>query len=192
MNRNKFIIISVGIAALFFYALCWFSDQPTDYLWYIGIALPWLSLIIGILISFALDKEVAWVYSYLLSSLIFTAYVSYIHMNIISQSPYLATSICFIAYSYLSRLNSSATKNEIKTNDLSARNETQTYQIKSFHAELKEIKNKTSKIIKEQEKYNEEFDEVILLARNKVLSNFCKELLNDLEDYEKMNKDLYE
>lgn len=44
MNATK----TVGIIAVIFYILCWFADQPTRTLYYIGIALPWLSLILSI------------------------------------------------------------------------------------------------------------------------------------------------
>lgn len=68
--------LSVLIIVLFCYLLCWLTDQPTKALWYIGVALPWLSVFAAIPISFLTDIEEKdnwkiWCYLYALATLLY-------------------------------------------------------------------------------------------------------------------------
>ena len=64
------------IPALVLYILTWFMPQPTKTLWYIGVALPWLSVFAAIPISFLTDIEEKdnwkiWCYLYALATLLY-------------------------------------------------------------------------------------------------------------------------
>lgn len=98
-NLIKFL----ALAALFFYVLCWFTHQPTKLLWYIGIGLPWLSLILSIAVHFFVtsDKDhtgTYWAYTYAIATTAYVVAVSMLSGSIYHQLPHLAACVCFIAY----------------------------------------------------------------------------------------------
>ena len=98
-NLIKFL----ALAALFFYVLCWFTHQPTKLLWYIGIGLPWLSLILSIAVHFFVtsDKDhtgTYWAYTYVIATIAYVVAVSLLSGSIYHQLPHLAACVCFIAY----------------------------------------------------------------------------------------------
>ena len=93
----------VGFSALFFYVLCWFSHQQTDVLHYIGIALPWLSLLTGIAVHLFINSKedntgTYWAYSYIILTVAYVVAVSLMSGSIWHQVPHLATCVTFIAY----------------------------------------------------------------------------------------------
>lgn len=99
MNKIKF----VAIAALFFYALCWFVDSPSKTVRYLGMALPWLSLFLSIPIAYLCKVKddnyfSAWGYVYAVSTLIYIIVVSFMSGSIWQQLPHLAACVSFIAY----------------------------------------------------------------------------------------------
>ena len=106
MNATKVI----GIIAVIFYALCWFADQPTKSIWYLGIALPWLSLILSIPVGFLCkvrdDKYFyLWGCLYAAATVIYVVAVSLMTGSIWQQLSYLAACSCFIAYFSLEAAN---------------------------------------------------------------------------------------
>ena len=99
----------VGFSALIFYVLCWFSHQQTDVLHYIGISLPWLSLLAGIAVHiFTKTKEdntgTYWAYSYIILTVAYVVAVSLMSGSIWHQVPHMATCVTFLAYFALERL----------------------------------------------------------------------------------------
>lgn len=181
----------LAIAALLFYALCWFAHQPSELLWYVGVGLPWLSLLIGLPLSFALGKKISWAYCYVTTTLFYVIFVSFKTFNLYMQIPYLATCVTFIASTYFDRLQNKYDEENSKATTLKEKCTTQSYHIKALKSELTEVKKKLTKIVTEQSSYDDDTDEVILLSRSRVLFKFCKDLLTDICEYEKMNKDLY-
>lgn len=135
--------IITGVSALLFYALCWFTHQPTQWMWALGIAMPWLSLVAGILVSFATSKEASWKYCYLLSTIIYVVFVSVKKMDFLSQVPYMASCICFIACSALSTMSKRLKTSEDETKHLKERKETLSRQVQSLKAELASTKGET-------------------------------------------------
>lgn len=106
MNATK----TVGIIAVIFYILCWFADQPTRTLYYIGIALPWLSLILsiptGILCKVRDDKYFyLWGCLYAAATVIYAVIVSLMTGSIWQQLPHMAACACLIAYFSLEAAN---------------------------------------------------------------------------------------
>lgn len=98
-NLIKFL----ALAALFFYVLCWFTHQPTKLLWYIGIGLPWLSLILSIPIAYICKVKdnnyfSASGYVYAIATTAYVVAVSLLSGSIYHQLPHLAACVCFIAY----------------------------------------------------------------------------------------------
>lgn len=97
------VIKFFAFISLFFYVMCWFTDQPTETLYYIGISLPWLSLILSILVGFICDIKnekyfAAWGYIYAITTIIYVIVVSIMSGSIWHQLPHLAACACFIAY----------------------------------------------------------------------------------------------
>ena len=98
-NLIKFL----ALAALFFYVLCWFTHQPTKLLWYIGMGLPWLSLIMSIPIAYLCKvKDNNYFntsgYAYVIATIAYVVAVSMLSGSICHQLPHLAACVCFIAY----------------------------------------------------------------------------------------------
>ena len=98
-NLIKFL----ALAALFFYVLCWFTHQPTKLLWYIGIGLPWLSLILSIAVHFFVTSGkdhtgTYWAYTYAIATIAYVVIVSMLSGSIYHQLPHLAACVCFISY----------------------------------------------------------------------------------------------
>ena len=99
----KLIIKILAIVSLFLYALCWFTNQPTPTLHYIGIALPWLSLFISIPVSYLCkvnDKKhfAVYGYTYAISTFLYFIVLYVISGSVWHQLPHLAACICFIGY----------------------------------------------------------------------------------------------
>ena len=104
------VIRFIGITSVLFYILCWFTDQPTKELHYVGIALPWLSLILSILIGFACKIKnnqyfASWGYVYAIATFIYVVAVSFMSGSILPQLPHLAACVTFIAYFSLEASN---------------------------------------------------------------------------------------
>ncbi len=100
----------LAFTALFFYALCWFSDAPTKSIHDIGVSLPWLSLILSIPIAYICKVRddnyfSAWGYVYAITTVIYVVVVSLMSGSIWHQLPHLAACICFIAYFTLEHQN---------------------------------------------------------------------------------------
>lgn len=98
------------VLSVLFYVLCWFSTQPTKLLHYIGIALPWLSLLLSIVVGFSINIKnekyiVEWGYVYALATILYVIAVSIISGSVWHQLPHLATCACLIAYFTLEKLN---------------------------------------------------------------------------------------
>ena len=99
----KNVIKLLAIASVLFYILCWFVDQPKMVLHNLGIALPWLSLILSIPIAYlckAKDNNYfsVWGYVYAVFTVIYVVVVSIMSGSIWQQLPHLAACVCFIAY----------------------------------------------------------------------------------------------
>lgn len=191
MQPVKFLVFS----ALFFYALCWFIDQPTELLWYAGISLPWASLIIAVFPGILFNKNDAttnWGYCYAASTIAFVIFASIKSMQFLQQVPYLASCVSFIACTALSNITTKNQENEETLHNLKEKCKLQFYRLSSLTKERRSIIEKTNKIIKDQEEYNDEIDEIILLARNKVMFGFLKKLSNELTEDEKTDRDLYD
>lgn len=99
----------LAFSALFFYALCWFTHQQTGLLHYLGIALPWLSLLTGIAVHLFINTKedntgTYWAYSYVIMTVAYVVTVSLMSGSIFHQVPHLATCVTFIAYFALERL----------------------------------------------------------------------------------------
>lgn len=102
------LIKFLAFSALLFYVLCWFSDQQNKTLWYLGIALPWLSLILSIPIHlFVKSKEdntgTYWAYTYITITIIYVVVLALMTGSIWHQVPHLATCVTFLAYFALER-----------------------------------------------------------------------------------------
>lgn len=190
------IIKFLSFSALFFYVLCWFSDQQSKTLWYLGIALPWLSLIMSIFIYLFVKSEkdntgTYWAYTYITITIIYVVVLAIISGNIWHQVPHIAACTTFIASVCFERLQNKYEEENKKATILKEKCNTQSYHIKSLQAEQTEVKKRLSDIVSEQSKYDDYTDEVIVLARSKVMSKFCRELLKDISEYQKMDKELY-
>lgn len=108
---NKFL----GISAIIFYILCWFTHQPTSTLHGLGISLPWLSLIISIPVAYLCkmkDNEYfkAWGWMYALFTLLYITVMSLMSGSVINQLPHLGACVCFIAYFTLERRTKDPTR----------------------------------------------------------------------------------
>jgi len=104
------VIKFTGIASVLFYILCWFTDQPTKTLHYIGIALPWLSLALSVPVAYLCKVRSAeyfsvWGYVYAITTVIYVVIVSVMSGSLLPQLPHLAACVCFIAYFALEAAN---------------------------------------------------------------------------------------
>lgn len=107
MNKTT---IGIVLAALIFYALCWFADAPTKSIRNLGIALPWLSLALSIPIGYVCKVKdgqysTTWGYVYAAATIIYVIAVSLISGTLLPQLPHLAACVCFIAYFSLEAAN---------------------------------------------------------------------------------------
>lgn len=105
-NTIKFL----AFASVFFYILCWFTDQPTKELHYVGIGLPWLSLILSILIGYLCKVKdghyfTSWGYVYAVATVVYVVGVSVMSGSVLPQLPHLAACVTFIAYFSLEAAN---------------------------------------------------------------------------------------
>lgn len=105
MNHSVKVI---ALSALFFYALCWFTHQQTGALHYLGIALPWLSLLLSIPIAYFCKAKdgnyfTTWGYVYATATVLYVVAVSLMSGSIWHQLPHLAACALFIAYFSLER-----------------------------------------------------------------------------------------
>lgn len=80
------------------YIFCWLTDQPTKALWYIGVALPWLSVFAAIPISILTDIEEKdnwkiWCYLYALATLLYIIVVPSVGGRILNVLPHLGCCI---------------------------------------------------------------------------------------------------
>ena len=101
-----------GITAVIFYVLCWFTIQPTILLYYIGIALPWLSLLISIPIAYLCKVRddgyfLTWGYVYAAVTLIYVIAASLMAGSLWQQLPYAAACSSIISYFALEAANKS-------------------------------------------------------------------------------------
>ena len=83
------------------YIFCWLTDQPTKALWYIGVALPWLSVFAAIPISILTDIEEKdnwkiWCYLYALATLLYIIVVPSVGGRILNVLPHLGCCISAI------------------------------------------------------------------------------------------------
>ena len=93
----------LALAALFFYALCWFTHQPTEFIHYVGVSLPWLSILFSIPIhlivkSKADNSGTYWAYTYIIMTIIYVVSISLTSGKWLQQVPHLATCVTFVAY----------------------------------------------------------------------------------------------
>ena len=93
----------LGIAAIFFYVVSWFSYQDTGCLWGFGIALPWLSLIASIPINLLRKTEedssgLHWAFTYIIITILFAVVGTIITGSINEQIPHLAACVCLVSY----------------------------------------------------------------------------------------------
>jgi peptidoglycan/LPS O-acetylase OafA/YrhL len=91
MKVDRFI----GLAAIYFYVLCWFVEQPEKWIWYIGVGLPWLSLIATIIIYFLFrpnvkDEDKFWGTVYVVMCIVYITATSIMTGDVMHQTPYLA------------------------------------------------------------------------------------------------------
>lgn len=99
-----------GIAAVAFYILCWLNGEENNIIWYLGIALPWLSLIVSVPVMFIAGtknhkegKVMAITYALFTAAYVLT--VSFMRHSIVSQLPHAACCVCLIVYFVVSRKN---------------------------------------------------------------------------------------
>ncbi len=184
----------LGAAALFFYFLCWFVDQPTKNIWYAGIALPWLSVIVCVPFMFIFendDNNRVWKYCYSVTTVFYVLFVCFKTMDFLSQIPYVACCICLISYVEFKHIYKEYKTVYSNQCELKEKHELLAYQTRAVKAELSSIKKKTAEMALEQGKFDDETDQVILIARNKLMSKFIRELSDDLQTYEQMDNELY-
>lgn len=93
----------LALAAVFFYILCWFTHQPTEMIHYLGVSLPWLSLLCSIPIHLIVKSKTDnsgtyWAYTYIITTIVYAVIVSLMSGSIFQQVPHLATCVTFVAY----------------------------------------------------------------------------------------------
>lgn len=111
MVGNKISIKEIDVierlscfAAFFFYAISWTVNDYGKVAWYIGISLPWLSLLIGLLVSFLrdmvynieIDSISGWGYFYFIISIVYFVFMSIYTSSVLPFIPHLSACLCFI------------------------------------------------------------------------------------------------
>lgn len=96
------VIKLTAFASVMFYVMCWFTEQPTKTLHNLGIALPWLSLILSIPIAYLCKVKddnyfSASGYVYAAATVIYVLVVSLMSGSIWQQLPHLAACVCLIS-----------------------------------------------------------------------------------------------
>lgn len=96
------------ISALLFYVLCWLTDQPTKLLWWLGVALPWLSIFLAIPITVLghieeKDNWKIWCYVYIVTTLIYIVVVQAIGGLFLQILPHLLCCASGVAYMVLNK-----------------------------------------------------------------------------------------
>lgn len=99
----KKLVKLLALISVFFYVLCWFTHQPTKLAYNVGLALPWASLFLSVLIGLIWDIKnkdyfTAWGYIYAAVTVIYVVAVSIMAGSIWHQLPHLCACICFISY----------------------------------------------------------------------------------------------
>lgn len=113
MEKEKVLISRFLLClALFFYAVSWFVDEYGKAAWYIGIGLPWLSLIFCIAITlvcefvFKIDSafdKIGWGFFYAICSLVYLIVMLIVAKTVLPFVPHLAACGCFIADIYIEK-----------------------------------------------------------------------------------------
>lgn len=158
VNITKFL----SIAALFFYVLCWFTHQDSKVVWYIGIGLPWLSLIASIPINILRksheDKSgVHWAYTYVVMTVAYFLVISIMEGSVWHQLTHIAACVCFISC----------------------------FELESYEKKEEELKKKIRNINLSSEKALEEirhFDD--LYPKTVKLNQILIDILNESEEVE--------
>ena len=97
-----------GLVALLFYILCWLTDQSTKLLWWLGVALPWLSIFLSIPISVfghidEKDNWRIWCYVYAVATLLYIGIVQAIGGLFLHLLPHILCCASAIAYLVLNK-----------------------------------------------------------------------------------------
>ena len=103
--KIKGLVIS---ALLLFYILCWLTDQPTKLLWWLGVALPWLSIFLAIPITILdhieeKDNWKIWCYIYAVATLFYIVVVQAIGGLFLQILPHLLCCAFGVAYLVLNK-----------------------------------------------------------------------------------------
>ena len=98
----------VVLTTLLLYALCWLTDQPTKILWWLGVALPWLSILLAIPITILghieeKDNWRIWCYVYIVATLIYIVVVQAIGGLFFQLLPHLLCCASGVAYMVLNK-----------------------------------------------------------------------------------------
>ncbi len=93
----------IGLIAVLAYVWCWFVNNDCRTAWYIGISLPWGSLIASLPMFFFLDMSRSqeykiWGVVYYLLTLVYVISVSVLTGRMITQLPHLIACIMFVVY----------------------------------------------------------------------------------------------
>ena len=192
MRIDKFI----GLAAIFFYALCWFAEQPEKWIWYIGVGLPWFSLIATIIIYFIFrpdvkDEEKFLGAVYVVMCIVYMVATSIMTGSVIQQTPYLACCVCFIASIHISMSDSKLIVITEEYGKLHEKDLVRDCYIKSLIAQNKDTQRQLNEIAFMQEENIDEPDEVIRIAHSRVILKKMKTMLDELSNTRKINEELY-
>ena len=93
----------IGLIAALAYVFCWLVNKDYKAAWYIGVSLPWGSLIASVPVFFFLDMShnqeyKIWSVVYYLLTLVYVISVSVLTGRMITQLPHLIACIMFVAY----------------------------------------------------------------------------------------------
>ena len=83
---------------VFFYAICWITDQPTKTIWWLGVVLPWLSVFASIPVTIIghieeKDNWRIWCYVYAVATLLYIIVVLPMSGSILNLIPHLGCCI---------------------------------------------------------------------------------------------------
>lgn len=181
----------VGLAAFYFYVLCWFVEQPYQWLKYIGISLPWLSLFLSLPLGFIWKNGIiSWGISYAVWTLFYVVVTIMYSGNVIVQTPYLACCVCFIASVYISKNESKLNETTEEYRKLHEKDVMRNYYINSLMAQEQITQTRLKDIADRQEENIDEQDEVIRIANSRVILKKLKTMLDELSEISKINKEL--